>query len=358
MGKGGKAGGDRTTAAIVYGASTALSWGRALAVPGLQAAANILVLNRQKSIYDDIFREQRSLVDIAIERYCSCIETLVPSIAAAYDDIPDAAEYVPVVPSTIIGGTIRANIENLVDGDQYAACVNRLHEQQAIIRMVALDPRYVQSADLHSRSINDLLRGRLAVSDTMNVMTDVAESAALNGRIGGVAHLTRRSLGISMQEAQREGRKAHRDWMASLNQDVMPVGRQVNLTTLAQTPAEAVNLALTQAQLAQNSLQNVFNQRARKPPARLAELQLRLDKCVNQLSAEMAKVSLTNTFVPNFAAALQPAINAAANKIGGDFASSPSVNESNSNSPASGGDFVKQSGATPSTLVDVNQNGK
>lgn len=349
MGAGGKAGGDRTTAALVYGSSTALSWAQALVIPGVQAAANILLLNRQKEIYDDTFREQRNLVDIALERYTSCVDALVPLIEDAYDDVPQAAEYVPVDPCEVIGGAIRCNIENLPDAEEYANCVNRIHEQQAIFRAIALDPRYVSSADLHSVSINDLLRGVLSKSDTANVMTDVAESAALNGRIGGVAHLTRRSLGMSMHEAQRQGREAHRGWLSTLNQDVQPVSRQVNLVTLAQTPQDAVALALSQAQLIQNSLQNVFNQQARKPPARLAELQLRLDKCVNQLSANMAKVSLTNTFVPNFAAALQPAINAGAKAIaqGIGGGQKPFVTESAANTPTEGGSYQQQMGVEP-----------
>ncbi len=350
MGAGGKAGGDRTTAALVYGGSTALSWGQALIAPGVQAAANILLLNKQRDIYGDIFSEQRTLVDIALERYCACIESLVPLIADAYDDIPEAAAYQAINPSEIIGNAIRGNLDNLVDAETYAACVNRLHEQQAIFRAIALDPRYVNSADLHSRSVNDLLRGVLANSDTMNIMTDVAESAALHGRIGGVAHLTRRSLGLSMHEAQREGREAHRQWLSSLNNDVSPVGRQVNLQSLAQTPQEASALALTQAQLAQNSLQNVFNQQSKKPPARMAELKFRLDKCVNQLSANMAKVSLTNTFVPDFTSVLQPVVAAGAKAIGG-FIDPPSVTQSNATRPDNGGNFARQSGASPGQVI-------
>ncbi len=349
MGKGGKAGGDRTTAAIVYGATTTLSWAQALIVPGVQAAANILLLNRQKEIYEDIFREQRSLVDIALERYVSCINGLVPLIDDAYDEVPQAAEYVPVNPSEIVGNTMVENLSNLPGAESYASCVNRLHEQQAIFRAIALDPRFVHSADLYSVSVNDLLRGVLSKSDTMNVMTDVAESAALNGRIGGVAHLTRRSLGMTMHEAQRQGRAEFRQWLGTMNQDILPVSRQANLLTMAQTPQEAIGLALTQAQLIQNSLQNVFNQQARKPPARMAKLQLEIDKCVNQLSANMAKVSLTNTFVPNFAAALQPAINAGAQAIGKKLGAEPqpSVNESAATAPDEGGSYQRQMGVDP-----------
>ena len=349
----GAVGNDRTTAAAIYAGATGLSWVAAAGIPALQAIANIKVLGKQKDFYDDIFSEQRRLVEIALARYCDCIENLIPLMKDAYDDVPQAAEYVPIDPSKVVGTAIRGNTENLPDAEEYAACVNRLHEQQAILRGIALDPRYVSSADLHSISVNDLLRGVLSRSDTMNVMTDVAESAALNGRIGGVAHLTRRSLGLSMHEAQRQGREAHRGWLTTLNQDVQPVQRQVNLVTLAQTPQDAIAVNLTQAQLVQNSLQNLFNQQSKKPPHRLAELGLRVDKCVNELSANMAKVSLTNTFVPNFAAAIQPAINAAGQALQGaangfgQTANNPSTPQSDGTDPGEGGNYVRQNGANP-----------
>lgn len=353
MASGGK--GDRALAAAVYGGTTVFSWGRALRVPALQAAANILVLKQQEKANDKIFDRQRSIVDAGLARYCTCLTDLLPLFQSAYDDVPEAAEYVPLDPTDIVRGTIRGNLENLPDADTWAQCVSRLNQQNDVIRAISLDPRYVQSADLYSRQVNDMLRGHLTQSSTMNIMTDVAETACLHGKIGGVQHATARGLGIGQFEIQRQGRQEFREWMSTLNRDVSPLSRQGDVRTMARTPQEAVQLALTEAQLIQNSLQNVFNARAKKPPHLLAELQVLLDKCVNTLQTDVAKASMQNTFTPNFAAALQPQIQAAAQVIGGgqSGSQSPQVNESAATSPAEGGNTLRQNGVTPNNLVDL-----
>ena len=80
--------------------------------------------------------------------------------------------------------------------------------------------------------------------------------------------------------------------------------------------AQRVGLALTQAQLIQNSLQNKNNQLAQKDPHLMAELRVKMDRLLLKLQHEANKGTLVNQFVPNYAAILQPQIQSIAQAIG------------------------------------------
>lgn len=340
---------DHTGAAAIYATSNQLSWAQALLVPGLQAAANILILERQKSYYDDISNEQKATIDLAVANYLACIDGLLPMFEDAYPDVPEAAEYVPVNPCQEQGDTIECNIGHIARANDWAYCINRLHEQNDLTRAVAFDPRWLVNMDLSSMTIQDLLRGKFPVSDLMEVMTDTAEQSCLTGRIGGCRHLTSRNLGISRLRMQHTGREELRK-NAKMFEDISPHRRQRGIEEMMQTPQQRIALALTQAQLIQNSLQNVNNQNAQKPPHRLAELQMRLEKCINKLQHEASKASLVNSYVPNYAAILQPQIRALAGAagmaIGGAFGGA-STTQSSYNSPSVGGNYQDLMGANP-----------
>jgi hypothetical protein len=86
---------------------------------------------------------------------------------------------------------------------------------------------------------------------------------------------------------------------------------------MMQSPAQRINLALQQAQLIQNSLQNAYNLAVQVPLGRTAKLQARIQKCITLLSTRLSKANLVNTYVPNYATALTPTINQFANALGG-----------------------------------------
>ncbi len=74
-------------------------------------------------------------------------------------------------------------------------------------------------------------------------------------------------------------------------------------------PEYRIGFALQTNQLIQQSLQNVYNAAAQKPPAKLAELQAKLAKLQTVLVYSANKANMTNQFVPNYAAAFQPMLN-------------------------------------------------
>ena len=94
-----------------------------------------------------------------------------------------------------------------------------------------------------------------------------------------------------------------------LNRDVSPISSEASLDQQMISPTNRMNLALQQAQLIQNSLQNAANIAAQKSPHLLAELQTKLQTTIARLQFSANKGNMVNQFVPNYAAVLGPAMN-------------------------------------------------
>jgi len=108
-----------------------------------------------------------------------------------------------------------------------------------------------------------------------------------------------------MQQAARQNLDAH----VNIAQRVSPVQRQQSIQDMLGTPANRVALALTQAQLIQQSLQNANNAAAAGDPTKLGQLQIGVQKLTNRLANEAQRGNLVNQFVPNYSAMLSPQIN-------------------------------------------------
>lgn len=334
--------------AAIYAASNVFSWAKAVAIPGLQALANIKILDKQNDYYEKSLKTGRQQIDVAVTNYVNGVEGLLPDYDAAFPDIPEAAEYIPPDPAWLQEDTVRNNYNNLCETDDYIQAVNRLHEQNDIIRAVAMDPRYLVNIDMQSIQIQDLLMGRLPIGDIVEILGDCAERAALTGRIGNTRKLVARDLGISKLRMQATGREELRQSMAMFNRDISPINRQMNLMSMARTPSENIALALTTSQLIQNSLQNKNNTLAQKDPVLMAKLQTRLERLVFKLQMEASKGSMTNTHVPNYAAILKPQIDAIFSKIGGDVGEGiPSASNNNffGQPPQQAGSYVASKGS-------------
>lgn len=345
---GGKASMDQAGAAFAYSASNQFSWAKALLVPGVQAAANIALLEYQKGKYEDIRRDQAAILQTALNNYLTAVNAIVadPSFDAAHPDVPDAAEYVPVDPCAEAAATIQCNIVQTGAIHSWVSAMAKLHYQNDLTRTVVFDPRWVMHLENYSISVRDLLRGRFQFPNLVTGITaDVSEEACLAARIKGCRSLRPRNLGISMERMQVSGREEMRQQSVFFD-SMSPLSRQGDIRSLMSTPDQRISLALTQAQLMQNSLQNYFNSQAAKPPANLARVNLQLEKAINRLSLEASKAAMVNGFVPNYAAMLQPQIKDLASGFGKLFEQEePSIPQNAYSTPSVGGDYRDYSGA-------------
>lgn len=290
-------------AAALYVASNIYSWSEAKRMPKLQAEANKEVLRLQKEHYDAISKEQRDILNAAIDFYLANVNDLLASdeFENAYPDVPIAAEFVPVDCCCVQGATIECNIDKSERADVFARNINRLHERNDLAHVLQFDPRFLVTLDIQSQSVQDLTRGILPVGDVVEVLTDNAERASLTGRIGNTRKTTARDLGISKLRAQAAGRAEFRESTAWINSTVSPMNRQVNLMEMMVNPTTRIQIALNQAQLIQQSLQNKNNALAQKEPFKMAELQMKIQRDIVRLQQKASEALLVNTHVPNFA---------------------------------------------------------
>lgn len=301
-------GAGEAISAAAFVASNIFSWSEARQMPRRQAEANKEVLEKQKKDYDKISEKQRSILKSAINSYIASIDSILGTseFNDAYDDVPVAAEYVPVDACCVQGSTIECNISHTSRADDYVRYINRLNEKNDLLHALALDPRFMVTLDIQSKSVQDMTRGILPIGDVIDVVSDAAEQAALTGRIGNMRKTTARDLGISKMRIQAAGRKEFREATAWSHSVVSPQSRQHDISEMMMTPQQRIELALHQSQLIQQSLQNKNNALAKASPHKIAMLQAKIQKIITVLQSKTSEALLVSTHVPNYAATIVP----------------------------------------------------
>lgn len=290
-------------AAALYVASNVYSWSEARQMPQRQADANKKVLELQKKHYDAIAKEKRDILRAAIGDWLSETTSLVEGAEfdEAYPEVPRFAEYVPVDPCCEQSATIECNMEKVARADEFYKYVNRKHEENDLVHILTFDPNFIANLSIQSESIQSNMRGLLDVGDVVEILTDNAEQAALTGRIGCSKKTTARDLGISKMRLKAAGRQEFREATTWVNSAVSPLSRQGDIREMMLRPQDRISLALQQAQLIQNSLQNKNNTLAQKEPALMAKLQFKIQNLITKLQMKANEAMLVNDFVPNYA---------------------------------------------------------
>jgi hypothetical protein len=303
----------------LYVASNIYSWKQAKDMPKLQADANRKVLEMQKRDYDAISETQRGILRASLTTYLNDVDTLLGGgdFENAFPDVAEAAAYVPVDACCIQNATIECNIGATNRTDDYVRHVNRLHEQNDLIHALSFCPDFLINLDILNKSAQRMMRGLLDTGDVVEILTDNSEQAALYGRIGNTRRTTARDFGVSKMRVQAAGRREFRENTAWINSVVSPMQRQGDIRSMAQTPQERVSLALAQAQLIQNSLQNKNNQLSMKSPFLMAQLQLKMQRMIQQLQTKSSEALLVNTHVPDYSAIVFPKLSNTAQLLGG-----------------------------------------
>lgn len=292
-------------------------WINSLAVPGVQAAANILLLNRQKEQYDDIEAKRIGYTDAAVNEWSSCVDEILGKLKDATDDVPEPAMYQPVSASGEQYQTVSDNLEIArVSAKPYIDYLNETSREQDLIRQVVLNPDFYKVNEVTWISIGDLIRGNLPESMIVETLTRSKNKAVINGRFGRSSRQSARDLGLTSYRIQKAGREEARRERASQNNDINPLQRHADLREMMITPQQRIGYAMQQGQFIQNSLQNAYNACARKAPHLQAEVQVMLQKCQNKMSLLASKAGMINSNVPDFASVLNSQIKTITEGIG------------------------------------------
>lgn len=306
-----------TEMAAAYAASSVNSWVQTLALQAAQALSHIKFMELQKKQYDEITASQRKQIDKAVDRFQTTIDNMLTGDAfeRAYPDIPECAEYVPVDVTAEQHLTILKNLAELGEAEDYIEMVNHIHHVAQQERVNFFLPLFKDSWENAELQVNTLLHGELPVDDVIEILTDRAEADCLANRIGNSRNTTLRDLGISRLRAQAAGRMGLYQQLEVLNGHVSPIQFEADVRTMMLDPGFRINVALDQALKVQASLQNCYNRDAQKPPYRMAELQMKIQKSIMRLQYMASKAAVVNAFVPNYAAALNPLVDAFSNNM-------------------------------------------
>lgn len=332
-------GGDvgAAAAAALYVASNIYSWSEAKQMPQRQADANKKVLELQKTHYDAISKEMRDILRAAIGGWEIDVNTILEGVdfEEAFPEVPRAAEYVPVDPCCEQSAAIECNMDKVARADEFYRYVGRMHEQNDLIHMLSFDSGFLVNLDIHAKSVQADMRGQMDTADAIDILTDNAEQAALTGRIGNTRKTTARDMGISRRRLKAGGRAEFREATQWFNSAVSPLSRQGDIREMMTTPAQRIQLALSQAQLIQQSLQNKNNALAQKEPYLMAKLQTKLQNLVTKLQYKASEAMLTNQFVPNYASIVAPKLENNAQLLGGIGTALENVNRTHFYGPPS-----------------------
>lgn len=319
MGGGGKAAAGGVAEATIYTggriATNALTIGQAFLTAAAQIATLKWMIDRQESMWDHVAAKQIKSVEVAVDEFARSVDSLLPTFKDAYPDVPVAARYVRVSPQEEQFQQMIDNILNAPKTAEYMTAANHWHRVNYQARIEFSSPGFIQNLTLHMKQITSLMRGQLPVDEAVGVTADVAENAAMLGKIGNTRMLSAAALGIRRLQVQQLGRdemSRRLQWL----QQMSPVESEVTLDDLMVKPERRLLFALEQAQILQNDLQNANNAAAQKPPHKMAELQTKLQRTVAMLTFNANKASMQNQFVPNFPAIFGPAINNLTSLIG------------------------------------------
>lgn len=295
------------------------SWQQSILVPGIQAAAQLLIAKYQSGKIEDYWDSKKAGVQVALDNYIRCLNALLPEFKNAFPNVPECAQYIPIDFCQEQVNTILCNLKAAQYADDYIKEVNRQHQQNQLIRAKFVIPLFEENRQFQAIQISDLLQGKLPIDDVGEILTDNAELACLTGRIGNTCKTTFRDLGVSRLRAQALGRQEFANMVQLMNSSVSPVSQLADVQSMMVTPQQRIAFAFQQTLYIWDSTQRCFNNAALKPPAELAALQVKLQKCLTVMQGEMAKTQFDDFYMPNYQQLLNPFISGLSQGIGSAF---------------------------------------
>lgn len=310
---GGKQAAGSVAAATIYTAgrvtTNALAWAESLVAVGIQVAAMKWMLDKQKKSYDEISTKQIRFLEDAVDQFMLMVNNeLIPAIPDAFPDVPKAAEYVPVNVDDLTYQSFMTDLNATRPGYMMIEALNTSVRNNYRARLFLLSPTILDALAKEAAQVHQLLDGCLDNSDIMEVFCDVNDNALATGRIGNMAGMTAAALGATKLRMQAAGREALHRHLQGLNANVSPLTAEARLTEYFVKPENKVGFAIQQGQLIQNSLQNLFNTMAQKPPARRAIITAKMQAAMAKLQLEANRGNLVNHYVPNYAGLFGPAM--------------------------------------------------
>lgn len=306
----------------------------AAAQPAIELAANIGLLEHQRSLRDEIEAERIAYIEAAFEFYCMRSNDIRVQVENAVDEIPLPALYQPVSIDGERLETVTDNMAALNYTSKYAEAVSKFHLEHDLSRQIALNPDYYEQNKETWITIGELISGQLETDSILDIFTDASEASVVNGRVGNQCQYTARNLGIRQHQLGVQGRSEAREERANQAQFVNQLTRMSDVRSMETDPAARIGWQLQQAQLIQASLQNENNAAAKAQPYLWHQMQIDINSMIQGMQMLAGKANLVSTYVPNyssifssqvqdFSSALSQGINGGLSSSGGQSGYGP-----------------------------------
>ena len=210
------------------------------------------------------------------------------------------AAYQPVSLSESLRGTVGANQQNLGRINQLVSDTNRSTLQNDFSRINSFSPSILQTLQSLAGNASMLSSGQLPQDAISQLISSRQSQSGTFGIPGGSSPATLKDLGLSSLDAMNQG--------ASLFQQVLqgadaisPLNRQISAAQYQFDPNTGLQTDLAQAQLQQQSQQNIYNLNAAPDPALALQTQLRLQMANNTASTRSGIAGLQQAPQTNYA---------------------------------------------------------
>ena len=208
----------------------------------------------------------------------------------------------PFQPTTLAGSqadAISANAGNLDDILSLVGRSNQATIQGDLARVNQLFPGYQQTMGNLSNAATSLSGGQLPFDRVQDIISDRASASGSFGVPGGAGPATLRDLGLNSLDAVNQGQSLFQSILQAADQLVSPISRQTAAPQFFASPQESTQLNLSQAQLQQQSQQNINNLNAQPDPAANLLMQLRIQQATGKASTQAQVAGISSPVVPS-----------------------------------------------------------
>lgn len=193
---------------------------------------------------------------------------------------------------------LASNFGNLSSMQQLAGQANQGTLDNDLNRIRQMFPDFDSVLGNLSSSANSLSSGQLPFDSIQDIISNRSSSSAAFGIPGGSGPATLRDLGLSSLDATQAGASMFQNILQAADQHVSPVSRQVAAPQFFASGQESVALDLNQAQLQQNSGQNIANLAAQPDPGKNLVMQLMLQQANTRAGTQAQVAGLGQPAVP------------------------------------------------------------
>lgn len=247
-------------------------------------------------------------------------------------------EGVPYVPTSLdvsLADVIAANTGNFGGIAEMIRSANRETTANDMRRLEAMIPGGSQTLAQGGKAAYSMMRGEIPQDVQDAIMSARAEQTGQMGTPGGFGPAYNKDLGITSLDLMQQGTSMFGQ-ITNMAEQLSPVNRQMATGQMFFQPSAGAALNLEQAQLGQQSGQNIANLAATPDPAKVMESQLRGVKLNTTAAMASGAAAAYNPAIPPYAQIYGQIGNTIGNAVNAAFSGGGAASSGAFSSPSGG----------------------